>query len=192
MATTRETADSYLFRSKDGHDWARVFIQSGVRRDSAQPTWWFYISVISTFGTYGHCFTHCAEPPALFLQGATFDHLMNKLADGGHREFSADLFRRSLREWCLMQRRVGGISKAEAIQLWEAIEESSDQSSKEMVLNVLSENSELFWSHSLHELHGEVESAQSRGFFEMVMPQLVEALYERDLGESALQGTIVA
>ena len=181
MKTQREAADSYMLRSKDGHDWARVFIQSGLRSDTDRPSWWLYISAISTYGTYGHCFMHCAEPPAPFLRGASFDYAMGKLAAGGHREFSTDAYLRALRSWCCMNRRDGSIGKAEARELWVAVKEASEERSRDAVLTVISESSELFWSRSLSEISGDVESSQARSFYDMVWPQLTAALYESSL-----------
>lgn len=115
-----------------GGEWANITLkcwdnppQPGYSRTSM-----YYcgeITIQSSFGTWGYIWTACAVPFKQFLLGAEFDYVFTKFM--GHKldRFDGEASVREVRKWITTDRRMGGMSKAEAREAWEAVDDAESQ-----------------------------------------------------------------
>lgn len=83
----RAQAESYLLASSDGWNHARIFLLEGQRPH--RPILG-YVSFVSSYGLFGHCFSHIHVPIKSFFHECDRDYLLNKLMDGQAQIFDYD------------------------------------------------------------------------------------------------------
>ena len=171
-------AHSY-YLAVDG-EWAKFFVQEGVRNDG--KTHYGYLSIISSFGTFGHCFSHMSLPLPAFLQRTNFDYVMEKLHPKS-RIFDWDKAIEKIKKEILTVRRESpeGISKKEAREFWDSIVDfESDYGSFEHFLNKLAECAGRFWDDwsMWEDSEPTVPNPQCVGFWNTFWKPFLEVLSE--------------
>lgn len=133
MPVTKTIRECYEVRNGwPGGEWANITLkcwdnppQPGYSRTSM-----YYcgeITIQSSFGTWGYIWTACAVPFKQFLLGAEFDYVFTKFM--GHKldRFDGEASVREVRKWITTDRRTGSMSKAEAREAWEAVDDVESQ-----------------------------------------------------------------
>lgn len=173
---TKSTADSYLVRSTDGMDWARIFIQGGTAEPGRN---WGYISVVSSFGNFGHCFSHIGTQAIEgFLLGVGFDYLMGKFFGLESRIFDADKTLKWLREGILERRRDERMKKERARDLWDMVQDADDNGYQtcEAFTHYLAERDSYFWEEFSNGGTQDSPNPQCVGFWQDIWPHFTAQL----------------
>lgn len=176
MSTTaiKEQADSYLIRNDQ--EWARIFIQQGTRESGST---WGYISVISGYGNFGHCFSCCSGEFRRFLCGLNRDYLMGKFFGSALQVFDNDKAATDLKKFLIDRRRHGGVEKEEAREMWNHLVDihTNGYQSQETFYTALCERwDKRFWDWEAWSIGGTVMNPQALGFWETIWPVFVAAL----------------
>lgn len=82
------------------------------------------IQIHSTYGDWAYTWTACASPFKQFLTKIEFDYAFNKFMPGRLERFNAEASLTMLRQKIVEQRRHGWISKAEAREIWSALDDA--------------------------------------------------------------------
>lgn len=117
MSVTKATADSYIVQ-KDG-EYARFFVDHGVGQSGNQ---WACLAIMSSYGNYGYFWSHMGMSYHEFLAKIDFGYAMSKLTGGNYMEFDIDETIKRLRKETLEDRRIGGIDKKEARNIYSTLE----------------------------------------------------------------------
>lgn len=97
MSVKKTTVEAY--RVSANGEWATIVVQGWQRPDggaSLPPMEQGEILIHSTYGSWGHYWTHLGVPVKQFLVGTSFDYFMGKMMRGSLREFD---FAASLSLW---------------------------------------------------------------------------------------------
>lgn len=127
-----EAADSYLIRSSHGR--GRFFVLSG---KGANGNTWGYLSVISDYGNFGHCWTNIGADEFIdFLADLKFDYAMKKLRPD-YMVFDGDKAESLIKQAILSERRAHDLEPSAARELFDWITGHDMHTSRDLLLTEL-------------------------------------------------------
>jgi hypothetical protein len=167
--------DAIVIKVSDGFDGGLFCIRTGVRNDSR----WVELTIHSSYGNYGYFWSNTGDAGSTaidFLGRVDRDYLMNKLVENGnYMRFDAELTADGIREWIRQSRRDRSIEKAEAREMYDAVEEAEGDSQR--FFEALKDECEtLFWKHSLYELSRDAPDRAAVQFYETLWPAFIAEL----------------
>ncbi len=170
---TKEPADSYIVRNQG--EAARIFILSGQKQDHDGPRTWGYISIISSFGNFGHLFSHCGPRPfEEFLAGLDCSYLMGKFMGLGVNVFDVDATERELKRRVIEKRRARDIEGSTAREIFDALTEAAHSTNRDEFMRTLERECEReFWEWEMYEYAGSKLNPQARGFWDRLWQPFV-------------------
>ncbi len=186
---TKEPAESYFILSKDRMDFARIFIYEGTRESSEH---WGYISVISSFGNFGHSFSNTGPNPLKrFLIHLQFDYLMGKLFGPAVKEFDLEATLKSLERQVREGLKNEEMAPEEAQAFRACLKEirESDITDPQGVMHLLGKGTGRFFNDwALWESLATKPNPQAVGFWERIWVDFVQELKrERDVKDRVAQ-----
>lgn len=179
-----------------GYDGGTMFIREGTQKGSAGHMNWFSVSVVSSFGEYGHHFSNIGYGTAVsfmrsMIDGKKFHYFMGKLSDAKDErpdfDSTVDLIRSAICE----ARRETSLKKEDAREAWEELDDIiSDLSpSVDGLMHACHRSSfHLGRVMSNREVYepAKVDCPQARGFFDVLLPVMLEALERHQLENVSL------
>lgn len=126
-------------------EWGEFFVaeRSPRYRQRDGVGYWTYAATFccySSFGTYGHHWSHMGEPFHEFVQHLDEDYLLSKIA---HKENSPEKLVRNVRDRIKMARHDRGLSKEDARAAWDAVYEIESEYGGEAIGVMLYENHDI-------------------------------------------------
>lgn len=127
MSATVSTSPATCYTVRNGWAWAHIFVQHGMAQEERGPRYWVHVSILSDYGDFGYCWSHIGERWQAFLAGISFDYAMQKMMGPRFSEhLSLDDCKAKARELVLDRRRNDGLTKTEARELWDAVDDTDE------------------------------------------------------------------
>ena len=128
MPVTKTTRECYEVRDgQRGGEWANITLacwDRPVGRGPGRDTYYCgEITIQSSFGTWGYIWTACASPFKQFLQKVEFDYVFTKFMGTKLGRFDGEASVRKAFKWITEGRRRGEMSKHEAREAWDALDD---------------------------------------------------------------------
>lgn len=133
MPVTKTMRECYEVREDKPHgEWANITLHCWDRtanRGTKHEGRYYCgeITIQSSFGTWGHIWTACANPFKKFLQDIEFDYAFGKFMGSKLEQFSGEVSMRAMRERIIENRKYASLSKADARGLWDALSDREDE-----------------------------------------------------------------
>jgi hypothetical protein len=129
MSCTKSTMESYQIH-KD-HEYANISLRCWDNPAPAGSSRGMYyggeIMIHSSFGSWANSWNACGSPFKRFLLHAGFDYLFTKFMGVNLERFDGEATLRQIRADIIEQRRGGSLSKDEARDVMNAVEEQSER-----------------------------------------------------------------
>jgi hypothetical protein len=126
MSVIKATCDRYTISNV--HEYATICIVEWTpRRDSHGPIYGGEILVNSTFGAFCNSWGHCGQPFKQFLAGLNFNYFMTKCRGMDAEQFDGEKSVRNAKERVTALRRDGTLTREQAREAWDAIEECESE-----------------------------------------------------------------
>jgi hypothetical protein len=170
MKVTKYPAQCYYV--SNGYDGATIFLRYWPRGDGGSSG---YISVVGSFGSFGHYFGNCGGDFRSFLCSCDKHYLTGKFFGTEARVFDCDKTIVALKRFLITQRREGNIDKEEAREKFDVLAEAG-QNSEEAFFMFLSERWTRFYDWEVYSLGERVMNSQAVGFFDDIWPGFVAEL----------------
>lgn len=179
MANTVKKSEADAYHVRVGMDNARIFLEEGVHPSGYR---WGYISVVSSFGNFGHFFSDVGEQTFReFLLGVSRDYLMGKFFGVSFWVFDADATIAYIRQYAQEQVREGVLDEFGLESLMRALEQveaNGCQTGDELMLS-LSEGCPRECSNlELWSCIRTRPNPQAIGFWETIWPSFCAQLRE--------------
>jgi len=202
MPVTKTVRECYEIRDgRPGGEWANITLHCWNRLANAgTPQDGIYycgeITIQSSFGTWGHIWTACANPFKQFLLEAEFDYVFGKFMGAGLHEFDGEGSMRALRRRLIEHRRLSMLDKDEARALRDALKDCEEEatSSENDWVNALSDAARDMRLESFYaarflgepwELSATSPTSCAVSFWRELWPMFTEALREELAAECA-------
>jgi hypothetical protein len=203
MPVTKTTRECYEVRDgQRGGEWANITLACWDRMANVgtKHEGIYYcgeITIQSSFGTWGYIWTACANPFKEFLAGAEFDYVFTKFMGTKLDRFDGDASVREVCKWITEGRRDGSLSKSEAREAWDALEDVrsvAEYGEHEFGTAMMDVARSLDDRHPLHDHFADPcgwprctkYDAQAQGFWRQLWPLFIEAL-KAEAEQPALQ-----
>lgn len=171
MKVSKYQAEAY--HVSNGYDGACIFLRHGPRDDGGS---WGYISVVGSFGDFGHYFGNCGGDFRSFLCGCDTHYLSSKFFGIQARVFDCDKTVDALKRVVIERRRTGSIERDQARDMFDAIRDADGNHSEESFFMQLSTAFPRFYELELWGYAERVMNPQAKGFFEDLWPGFVAEL----------------
>jgi hypothetical protein len=179
---TVNTSPATRYTVRNGWAWAYLYVDHGVVTDDKLTSGerrWVNVSVISDYGSFGFCWSHIGGDWRDFLASLDFDYAMKKMM--GLRLWTpldvseaADKARGLVVE----RRRHDGLTRADARQLFDAIESARGDAfnCQHFLAQWDSESNCLMSRHDLYDDKWEKYDPQAEGFWSEIWPHFTAAI----------------
>lgn len=133
MPVTKTTRECYEVRDgKPGGEWANITLhcwdRTANRGTKHEGTYYCgEITIQSSFGTWGHIWTACANPFKEFLQKVEFEYAFGKFMGTGLDRYDGDGTLLQLKRDILERRRQNRLDSTQAREAWDAVEWERDR-----------------------------------------------------------------
>lgn len=130
MSVTKDTVERYSIRTD--HEHASIFIRCWDRMANVgTPHEGIYycgeIAINSSYGSWGYTWTACGSPFKKFLIGAEFGYVFTKFMGSDLHRFDGPASVREMFTVIARDRREGSMSKSEAREAWDLLDEARDE-----------------------------------------------------------------
>jgi hypothetical protein len=171
MATATEIDHVEIehFVVRANHEWATVVLRFGER----DGRYWGTLLVDSSFGAYGHTWTHCGEPFPAFLADIDADYLLGKIST---RVLDEKKMVESIRRTLLRMRRDNQISAEQAREAWTCVTECYGNYDGPVLANQLYEAAEMPTEFDWCEISTQDWPQQAKAFARKLWPAIVERI----------------
>jgi hypothetical protein len=122
MTITKGQVEAYQVRN--GQEWANITLRSW-RVDTSR--WGGEITILSSYGTWGHFWNACGCPFKTFLATSDFWYLFDKFMEGGVKRFDGALSFKELKRRVIELRRRGTWQADRTRDVWDAFHAHRDQ-----------------------------------------------------------------
>lgn len=102
-------------------EYGAFYVREGVSHRSGEPYYHCELTVNSSFGTVGYCWTHMGSPACIFFSRVNKDYVLTKLFNKEARIFDPELTKMELLQMLLRDRRRGELDRREAREIHKAI-----------------------------------------------------------------------
>ena len=196
--TKDDPCETYQVRNKG--EWATICLrQWTLESHDGHPRYCGEVLIHSSFGNWANSWGHCGESFKSFLASLDFGYLFNKLMGTSIRQFdgegSVEAIKRLILE-CRRGKRYCRVSKDEAREAWDALEDNESEAehslngfvrvlrdiSDERIGDDLQAKFAEPWNHSVDK-----DNPQAVGFWEYIWPEFKALLEKEALEEKAAQ-----
>jgi len=186
-SVSRLPATCYTVRN--GWAWAHIFVRCGEEKpkDAEASRHWAYVSIISDFGEFGHCWTHMGEDWRSFMPGLDMDYAMKKFLGQRFRvPLSIDEAEKQGRKAILQYRREGNLDAGDARTLWDSLSAADRNGSLDSFLRSWDDHSYGrwyaldWWDHRWDKVNPQAEA-----FWREIWPHFTAAIKQADQTASA-------
>jgi hypothetical protein len=168
MKVTKYEAQCY--HVSNGYDGASIFLRYWPRDDGGSSG---YISVVGSFGCFGHYFGNTGGDFRDFLCGCDKWYLSGKFFGTEARVFDSDKTAEALKRLVIERRRDGSIERDEAREMFDAVKDADGYNSEEAFFMFLSDRFPKFYQWEIYGLGERVMNPQAEGFFSDIWPGFV-------------------
>ena len=198
MITKDDPCETYQVRNKG--EWATICLRQWTRESTdGHPRHCGEIMIHSSFGSWANSWGHCGTPFKSFLASLEFGYLFGKLMGTDLRKFDGEGSVKAIKQLileCRRGKRYCHVSKDEAREAWDAVENSSSEAESsldafvrvlrdvydERIGDGLREQFEEPWNHSVDK-----DNPQAVGFWDHIWPEFKALLEKEALEEKAAQ-----
>ena len=171
MKVTKHQAQCY--HVSNGYDGASIFLRYWPRDDGGSSG---YISVVGSFGSFGHYFGNTGGDFRAFLCGCDRYYLGGKFFGLQARVFDCDRTVEALKRFVIKQRRDGSLERDEARDMFDAVKDADHSNSEEGFFMQLSQTMPKFYEWEIYGMVERVMNPQLAGFFDDIWPGFVAEL----------------
>lgn len=171
MKVTKYQAQCY--HVSNGYDGASIFLRYWPRDDGGSSG---YISVVGSFGSFGHYFGNTGGDFRAFLCGCDRYYLTGKFFGLQARVFDCDKTVEALKRRLIAWRRDNTINREDAREMFDAVNEAGGNNSEEAFWMQLSGDMPRFYDLEIYMLGERVMNPQAVGFFDDIWPGFVAEL----------------
>lgn len=199
MPVTKSTRECYEVREgKPGGEWANITLacwDRPVGRGPGRDTYYCgEITIQSSFGTWGYIWTACSTPFKHFLTKVEFDYAFTKFMGAKLDRFDGEASVREMFREIIDGRRCSGVSKSEAREAWDALEDVRDVAEcgeHDFGTAMMDVARSMDNNHPLHDHFADPSGwprctkydAQAQGFWRQLWPLFTEALKTEALAQ---------
>lgn len=172
MKVTRHQAQCY--HVSNGYDGAAIFLRHWPRDDGGSSG---YISVVGSFGEFGHYFGNCGGDFRAFLCGCHHGYLTTKFFGVEARVFDCDATVIVLKRLVCDRRRKGRFDTETAREMWNAVKDADGSNTSDVFFTRIQDAwGSYFWDAEVYSMGETVMNPQAKGFFEDIWPGFVAEL----------------
>lgn len=171
MKVSKYQADCY--HVANGYDGASIFLRYWPREDGGASG---YISVVGSFGSFGHYFGNTGCDFREFLCGCDKWYLSHKFFGLESQVFDCDKTVVAIKRYIIERRRTGSLEKDQAREMFEAVKDASGNNSEESFFMDLSHTMPNFYEWEIYSMGAKVMNPQAAGFLETLWPGFVAEL----------------
>lgn len=163
-------------------EFGTFFVRQGKRKDRSGDVYYCELTIQSSFGNVGY-YWHCmGTPTPIFLTQAHKEYLLGKLFGDRSHVFDAPATEKELRLLLLRGRQRGYVTRAQARDLYEAIQDLGLYDDLSCFCDVYAEYANLMAWCSIADVPFRYKlSPQAAGLWEKLWPEFIQALNEEAL-----------
>jgi len=118
-------AEHYIVRNN--HEWASIVVRCWEAEEYGKTRHCGEILIHSSYGSWANSWGHCGSQFKQFLVGLDFDYLFIKFMGHRFKVFDGELSVRRLRDRLIEARKEGGVTREEARECWDDIEDRESE-----------------------------------------------------------------